>query len=102
MPTIACSVPTGYSITSAPSRRIAPASASGSGSAASVSVTPSQRASASNVAPCSSVETTTAKKTMLKNSTLFGTPSITGKVAKTTGSAPRRPAQPSTTCSRSE
>ncbi len=99
---MACSVPTGYSITSAPRRLIAPASASGSGSAASVSVTPSRWASGSKVAPWSSVETTTAKNTMLKNSTLFGTPSITGNVAKTTGSAPRSPAQPSTTCSRNE
>jgi hypothetical protein len=37
---------------------------------------------------------------MLKNSRLPGTPSITGNVARTTGTAPRRPAQPSSSRSR--
>ena len=78
-----------------------PVSTSGRGSAGSVVVTPSLRASHSTVVPWSSVEITTAKKTMLKN--VRGCParrSITGKVASTTGTAPRRPAQPSTTRSR--
>jgi hypothetical protein len=48
------------------------------------------------VDPCSSVEITTAKKTMLKKSLSGSTPSITAKVASTTGTAPRNPAQPST------
>ena len=43
---------------------------------------------------------TTAKKTMLKNSRLCGTPLITGKVASTTGTAPRSPAHPRTSRSR--
>ena len=54
---------------------------------------PGARASGSNVAPCSSVEVSTTKKTMLKNRSALGIPSITGKVASTTGNAPRRPAQ---------
>ena len=49
--------PTGYSTTSAPSRRIVPVSASGRGSAGSSVVTPSRCASGSNVVPWSSVET---------------------------------------------
>ena len=40
---------------------------------------------------------TTAKKTMLKNVLDSSTWSSTGKVASTTGTAPRSPAQPSTT-----
>ena len=40
---------------------------------------------------------TTAKKTMLKNVRDSSTWSSTGKVASTTGTAPRSPAQPSTT-----
>ena len=44
--------------------------------------------------PWITVETSTAKKTMLKNSTLRGTPSSTGNVARMTGTAPRSPAQP--------
>jgi hypothetical protein len=59
-------------------------------------VTPSLRASHSTVVPWSRVEITTAKKTSLKNRRLSGTRSITGKVASTTGTAPRRPAQLST------
>jgi hypothetical protein len=39
---------------------------------------------------------------MLKNSRLRGTPSITGNVASTTGTPPRRPAQPSMTRSPTE
>ena len=96
-PAIASSGPTGYSTISAPSRRTVPISTSGRGSAGSDVVTPSLRASHSTVVPCSSVESTTAKKTMLKNSLLCSTPSITGKVASTTGTAPRSPAQLSTT-----
>ncbi len=57
----------------------------------------SRRASASNVVPCTTVEMSTAKKTMLKKSPLSVTSAITGNVASTTGTAPRRPAQPSTT-----
>ena len=48
------------------------------------------------------VESRTAKKTMLKRSMLSGTPSMIGKVARTTGTAPRSPAQPSTTRSEAE
>ena len=50
--------------------------------------------------PGAMVEMTTAKKTMLKYSRLLGTPLITGKVASTTGTAPRSPAQPRTSRSR--
>ena len=78
-----------------------PASASGCGSAGSFVVRPSRFASGSIVVPWRIVDSTTAKKTMLKNSSdSSGTPSITGKVARTTGTAPRRPAQPSSICSR--
>ena len=42
------------------------------------------------------VDTSTAKKMMLKNWTLWATWSITGKVASTTGTAPLSPAHPST------
>ena len=42
--------------------------------------------------PAATVETRTAKKTILKNCRLWGTCSMTGKVASTTGTAPRRPA----------
>ena len=73
-PAIACERSTGNSTTSAPSRRTAPTSSSASGSADSVVVTPSRAASPSNVVPCRTVETSTAKKTMLKNSTLPSTP----------------------------
>ena len=71
-----------------PSRRAA------AGSAGSAVVTPSAWASGSKVVPWTMVEMTTAKKTMLKYSRLLGTPLITGKVASTTGTAPRSPAQP--------
>jgi hypothetical protein len=93
-PTIASSGPTGYSATSAPSRRIVPVSASGRGSAATAEVTFRKRASGSKVVPWSNVESSTAKKTMSKKRTLSGICSITGKVASTTGTAPRSPAQP--------
>src|SRR5207247_10884493 len=55
---------------------------------------PSHLASGATVAPWTRVETRTAKNTILKNSRLRGTPSVTGKVARNTGSAPRSPAQP--------
>jgi hypothetical protein len=84
------------STTSAPSLRIAPVSISGSGSAASVVVTPSHRATGWKVVPWMIVDTSTAKKMMLKNWTLWATCSITGNVASTTGTAPLRPAHPST------
>jgi hypothetical protein len=74
-----------------------PVSASGRGRAGSVVVTPRRLASGSKVVPCRIVEITTAKKTMLKKVLDPSTSSITGKVASTTGTAPRRPAQPSTT-----
>ena len=74
-----------------------PVSIRGRGSAGSVVVTPSLRASHSTLVPCRIVDRTTAKKTMLKNSLLCSMFSITGKVASTTGTAPRRPAQPTTT-----
>ena len=96
-PTIACARSTGNSTTSAPSRRTAPTSSSASGSADSLVVTFSRAASASNVVPCTTVDTSTAKKTMLKNSTLPAMPAVIGNVASTTGTAPRRPAQPRTT-----
>ena len=54
----------------------------------------SLRESGSIVAPWTSVDSTTAKNAMLKNSVLPGTPSITGNVASTIGTAPRIPAQP--------
>ena len=63
-------------------------------------VTPSRRATASIVEPCRTVESSTAKNTMLKNSSDWGTSAITGKIASTTGTAPRRPAQPSSPFSR--
>ena len=50
--------------------------------------------------PWSSVENSTAKKTMLKKSWSCWTSSITGNVASTTGTAPRRPAQPRNAFSR--
>ena len=71
------------------------------GAGGSSDVTPSQRATGSIVVPCSSVESSTAKKTMLKNVSTAGTSSITGKIASTTGTAPRSPAQPSSPFSRS-
>ena len=95
-PAAAWSGSTTNSTTSAPRRRIAVDSISGAGSAASVVVTPSHLANGSNVVPWTIVETSTAKKMMLKNSWLCGTPSITGKIASTTGTAPRSPAHPST------
>src|SRR3989442_3061438 len=58
------------------------------------SVNPSRRAIGSIVNPWTRVETRTTKNAMLKNSILRGTFSITGKVARTTGTAPRNPAQP--------
>ena len=79
-----------------------PVSASGRGRAGSLVVTPTARAKGSKLTPWTSVEMTTAKKTMLKNSVLCGTWAITGKVASTTGTAPRRPAQPSTRRSTAE
>ena len=79
-----------------------PDSASGRGSAGSLVVTPSHCASGSKVVPWTSVEITTAKKTMLKNSREWGTSAITGKVASTTGTAPRSPAQPRTSLSLTE
>ena len=71
-PTMASSWATGYSRISAPSRRIVPASASGRGRAGSSVVTPSARASGSKVVPWMIVESSTAKKTMLKNWVLRG------------------------------
>ena len=59
-------------------------------------VAPSQRASGSNVVPWMSVESSTAKKTTSKSRVLPLTPSMTGKVARTMGTAPRRPAPDST------
>ena len=84
------------STTSAPSLRIAAGSIEGAGSAASLVVTPRRRANGSKVVPWSTVDTTTAKKTTSKNSTLPATRSMTAKVASTTGTAPRSPAHPST------
>ncbi|MEJ7716124.1 MAG: hypothetical protein WKF40_10725 [Thermoleophilaceae bacterium] len=46
------------------------------------------------------MEASTTKKTMLKNTPPSSTPSITGKVASTIGTAPRRPAQPTSVDSR--
>jgi hypothetical protein len=74
-----------------------PVSASGRGRAGSLVVTPRRRAKGSKVVPWSSVEITTAKNTMLKKSVLSGMFSITGKMASTTGTAPRSPAHPSVT-----
>ena len=50
--------------------------------------------------PWISVEASTTKKTMLKNMPPSSTPSITGKVASTIGTAPRSPAQPTSVDSR--
>ena len=44
--------------------------------------------------PGSAWRSSTTKKTMLKNEPAWSTPSITGKVASTIGTAPRSPAQP--------
>ena len=85
---------TGNSTTSAPRARIVPVSASGRGNAGRLVVTPRRFASGSNVDPWTIVERSTAKNTMLKYSWLCGTPSSTGNVASTTGTAPRRPAHP--------
>jgi hypothetical protein len=101
-PTIASSSPTGNSSTSAPSRRIVPTSITGGGTASARLVSRSQLASGLIVAPWISAEVITTKKTRLKNSSAFGTPSITGKVAKTTGRAPRSPAQLTSVISRTE
>ena len=46
------------------------------------------------------MDTTTAKKARLKNSRFRGTSAITAKVASTTGTPPRSPAQPSASRSR--
>src|SRR5260370_18013878 len=75
----------------------APWRGSGGGAQAALtgsSVNPSRRAIGSIVNPWTRVETRTTKNAMLKNSILRGTFSITGKVARTTGTAPRNPAQP--------
>ena len=73
------------------------------GSSGSLVVTPSRRASASKVVPWSSVETNTAKNTMLRNSRPSRSrPALIGKIASTIGTAPRKPAQPSTTFSFTE
>ena len=92
-PTTASSWATGYSRISAPSRLIVPASASGRGRAGSLVVAPSARASGSNVVPWMIVESSTAKKTTSKSWVLPPTPAMTGKVARTTGTAPRSPAR---------
>jgi hypothetical protein len=80
---------------SLPSGRMIPVSISGAESAGSVEVTPSRRASGSNVAPWIRVEVTTTKKMTLKITAPSSTPAITGKVASQIGIAPRSPAQPS-------
>ena len=77
-PTTAWPGSTGYSTISAPSRRIVPVSASGRGRAGSLVVTPNQRESGSMLRPWTSVDTTTTKKTTLKNMPASLTPSITG------------------------
>ena len=57
-------------------------------------------ASGSKVAPCTRVEVTTTKKTIANSSSPLRTPATTGKVASQIGVAPRSPAQPSITFSR--
>src|SRR5437899_2218159 len=63
------------------------------GSRAQARITLRRRARSSTVLPWMSADTTTAKKTMLKKWRLRGTLAITANVARTTGTAPRRPAQ---------
>ena len=53
-----------------------------------------RRASGSNVAPWTSVEVRTTKKTMLKMRSADATSATTGNVASQIGVAPRSPAQP--------
>ena len=72
-PAAACSGWTTNSTTSAPSLRIAAGSVERTRAAPPRrSSPPARRANGSNVVPWSTVDTTTAKKTMLKNSTLCG------------------------------
>jgi hypothetical protein len=95
-PTTASPSRTGNWITSAPSRLSSTGSTSGAGIAASSERTPSRRATGSIVAPCRTVENSTTKNVTLKIVRPPSMPSVTAKVANTTGTAPRSPAQPST------
>ena len=71
-PSAASPAPTVCSITSPPSWRTTPTSTTPAEGCRSSDVTPSQRATGSTVIPWSSVESSTAKKTMLKNSADLG------------------------------
>ena len=81
-------------------RRIRPDSSSRRGSAGSSVVSPSRFASGSKLAPWTRVEVTTTKKTIENSSWPPPTPATTGKVASQIGVAPRSPAQPSISRSR--
>ena len=74
-------------------------STSGRSIAGCVVVTRRRRASASKLTPCSTVESSTTKKTIARNSCARGTPAMTGNVAKTIGTAPRSPAHDIAACS---
>ena len=58
------------------------------------------RASAGSVGACTRVKITTSTKTSSKIHSTSGARSITGTVARTTGTAPRKPAQDKKACSR--
>ena len=92
-PTIASESPTGYSSTSAPSRRIVPTSAAAARAPARRWSRRSRRASGSKVGPWTSVEVSTTKNTMLKNESPSGSPRSPGRWRAR--SAPRRAARPS-------
>ena len=57
------------------------------------------RATGSIVVPCSTVESSTTKNVTLKNVSASAMSADTANVANTIGTAPRRPAQPSTSFS---
>ena len=52
---------------------------------------PSHRATKVRVVPWSSTDVSTIKNTKLNIMSAFGTPAMSGKVAKTIGAAPRKP-----------
>ena len=79
---------------------IGPTSSGASCTGGAGEVRPSRRATRSSVVPCTIVETTTTKKTALKIVSLCGTSEESTNVASTIGTAPRRPAQPSSSRSR--
>ena len=79
-----------------------PTSSNGRDSAGSSVVRRRPLASGSKVTPWISVDVSTTKKTMSKKVPAWGTSSMTGNVARTIGTAPRSPAQPSRADSRSE